>query len=314
MRYNYLFGPVISRRLGISLGVDLVPFKTCTLDCVYCECGKTTCLTVDRKEYAPLPNVVYELQDYLQSSPDLDYITFSGSGEPTLSTAIGGVIDYLKHSFPQYRVAVLTNGTLLAEKDVRSQLKRADLVVPSLDAASDQVFERINRPHHGLLCSQVISGLIRFRREYAGEMRLEVFVVPGLNNTMDELDGLRKAISEIGPDRVELNSLDRPGTEDWVKPAGRDELKRIADYLGGVEIVGGVKSRQGAAGIHPDKEQKIISTLSRRPCTAEDIALILNLRVSEVSKLLSALLDQNQVECERQFRGVFYKIKRQPVD
>lgn len=310
MENRYLFGPVPSRRLGVSLGIDLVPFKTCSLDCVYCECGKTTHLTVTRKEYVPVKEVLKELDDYLRKGPQLDYVTFSGSGEPTLYSKIGQVINHIKDNFPRYQVAVLTNGTLLGRSEVCEQLKRADVIVPSLDAASEEVFKKINRPHTSIKCSDIISGIARFRRQYRGDIRLEVFIVPGLNDTETELGLIKEAIREIRPGCVQLSSLDRPGTENWVKPTSNREMKRIAAYLGDVEIVGHFKPRQKVASFSKDKEQSILLTLKRRPCTAEDLKHILNLHMAEIQKYLQALLESGQIECEQLERGMFFKIKK----
>jgi wyosine [tRNA(Phe)-imidazoG37] synthetase (radical SAM superfamily) len=289
--------------------VDLVPFKTCTLNCVYCECGETTDLTVQRKEYVPVQDVLKELYIYLRNGPDLDYITFSGSGEPTLHSRIDLVIDYIKDNFPQYSIAVLTNGTLLMQGEVREQLKRADVVIPSLDAASQKVFQEVNRPHVSLECRDVIYGLVQFRREYRGEMRLEVFIVPGLNDMEEELEALKKAIHEIKPDRVQLGSLDRPGTESRVRAASKKDLKRIASFLGNAEIIGEFKPRKNMPGFSQDWKQNIIMTLKRRPCTAEDLSHVLQLRLVEVYKYLQLLLETDQVECEKQERRIFYRLK-----
>jgi len=237
MDNKYLFGPVSSRRLGVSLGIDLVPYKTCDLDCIYCECGKTTCLTIERKEYVPVREVFKELQNYLQEKPNLNFITFSGSGEPTLHSEIGRVIGFIKEFYPQYRVAVLTNSTFLHKGEVRKQLKGSDIVIPSLDAVSEEVFNKINRPHAGLVCSDVISGIIKFSREFHGEIWLEIMIVPGLNDTEKELGLLKEVIQEIRPERVQLNTLDRPGTEPWVKAARRTDMERIAAALGGSELI-----------------------------------------------------------------------------
>jgi len=194
-------------------------------------------LTVERKEYVPLQEVVKELQNYLQTKPILDYITFSGSGEPTLHRRINLVIDFLKDFFPQYRVAVLTNSTFLSQSEVREQLRRADVVIPSLDAVSEQVFREINRPHASLACRDVISGIIQFSREYHGELWLEIMIIPGLNDTKAELTLLKKTIQEIKPARVQLGTLDRPGTEPWVKAASREDMKAIASFLEVSEVI-----------------------------------------------------------------------------
>lgn len=176
--YRYLFGPVPSRRLGISLGIDLVPLKTCTLNCIYCECGRTTNLTLERKEYVPIDSVKKELSHYFAHNPNPHYVTFSGSGEPALNSRIGEVLNYLKDTVPQIPVAVLTNGTLLCQKQVRDEIKDASIVMPSLDAATQKTFERVNRPHPRMRIENIVDGLIQFRKLYSGQIWLEIFVVP----------------------------------------------------------------------------------------------------------------------------------------
>ena len=146
MKYKHLFGPVPSRRLGLSLGIDPIPYKTCSFDCVYCECGATTKLTAARKEYIPVDEIISELDSFLSSNPTLDYITFSGSGEPTLNIGIGRVISYLKKNFSQYKIAVLTNSSLFSDPEVREELLLADVIMPSLDAVSENVFQKITDP------------------------------------------------------------------------------------------------------------------------------------------------------------------------
>ena len=164
--YKYLFGPVPSRRLGISLGVDLVTHKICSLDCVYCECGSTTNLTCERKEYVPLKDVLKELEHYFENNQNPDYITFSGSGEPTLNTTIGKVIEFIKKNKKTVSVALLTNGTLFSKKDVRDDVMNADLIIPSLDAVSAQAFRKINRPCPDLNLEEYIQGLSDLRNEF----------------------------------------------------------------------------------------------------------------------------------------------------
>ncbi|RLC09648.1 MAG: hypothetical protein DRI24_21450 [Deltaproteobacteria bacterium] len=198
--YHYLFGPVPSRRLGISLGIDLVPMKTCTLNCIYCECGRTTDLTLSRREYVPLPEVKAEFLHYQSNHPRPDYITFSGSGEPTLNSSIGKIIRFIHSHDTGIPVAVLTNGTLLFDPQVRKELKPASVVMPSLDAATDKVFIKINRPHSRSSVKGMIEGLIQFRKEFKGLIWLEIFIVTGLNNTESELTALKRAIQKISPD------------------------------------------------------------------------------------------------------------------
>jgi wyosine [tRNA(Phe)-imidazoG37] synthetase (radical SAM superfamily) len=199
---------------------------------VYCECGKTTHTTGERLEFVPTEEVQSELSHFLSMSPALDFITFAGSGEPTLSRGIGRVIRFLKDRFPSYRVAVLTNSSLLASPEVRMDLLPADVVLPTFSTAINETFQTIHRPLPGMDPASILDGLLRFRQEYRGEIWLEVFIIPGLNTTDQELAGLRDAINALGPDRVQLNTLDRPGTDNWVRPAAPGELARIAQALG----------------------------------------------------------------------------------
>lgn len=309
MKYQHLFGPVPSRRLGISLGIDPIPFKTCTYNCVYCECGATTNLTTERKEYIPTKDIINELKDYLDKSPKLDYITFSGSGEPTLNTGIEKIIDFLKENYPQYKIAVLTNGSLLYQKEVRDEIIKADLIMPSLDAVSDTIFKQINRAYIGLEIQTIISGLIEFRKGYKGEIWLEIFIVPGINDTDSEMKLLREAIMKINPTHVQINSLDRPGTENWVKPINSVSLKKVVSYFKDlpVEMITNFKSREKIASFNHNIEERIIATVRRRPCTAEDLSETLGIHINEINKYLQTLLENKKIESQNLERGVFFK-------
>ena len=173
--YRTLFGPVLSRRLGVSLGVDLVPHKTCTLDCVYCECCATTHLTMRRKEYVSTDRVKAELRRYLSRNERIDYITFSGSGEPTLNDGIGEIIQFLKSDYPEYKVAVLTNSTLFDRHSVRRQVRNADVVMASLDAGTDERFRQINRPHPQLDLQRIVDGISGFRKNVRRSVASRIF-------------------------------------------------------------------------------------------------------------------------------------------
>ncbi|MDN7024499.1 radical SAM protein [Methanoculleus sp. FWC-SCC1] len=311
MKYLHLFGPVPSRRLGVSLGIDLIPQKTCPYDCIYCECGRTTNRTCERREYVPTADVIRELDDYLRRRPQLDYITFAGSGEPTLHSGIGAIIGHLKEHYPGYRAAVLTNGALFADPEVRRDLASADLVVPSLDAVSESVFAALNRPCPGLTADAVLDGLIAFSREFSGEIWLEIFIVPGLNDTDEELARLRDAIRAIDPDRVQVNTLDRPGTEIWVTPASAAALERIAEYLGDkrVEVIGPCTCREASPTFRADILDAITATLARRPCTTEDLCKIFSLHRNEINKYLEVLLEKGDIEAVSEERGLFFRLK-----
>jgi len=308
MAYRYLFGPVPSRRLGRSLGIDLVPQKTCTFDCAYCECGRTTVLTLERREYVPTDRVIAEIDDCLAKAPDIDYVTFAGSGEPTLHSGIGDIISFIKDRYPRYRVAVLTNGALFVDPDVRAALMRADLVVPSLDAVSEDIFRDINRPSPGITAGQVVAGLVAFSREFPGVIWLEVFIVPGKNDTDEELLRLRDAVAVVAPDRVQVNTLDRPGTDIRVRRASPRTLERARTIIGGnAEVIGAASCEPATAPEMRDVADMLLATLRRRPCTVADLSRISGLRPAEVTKHLRILEEKGAVEPVREQRGVFYR-------
>jgi len=308
MMYKHLFGPVPSRRLGMSLGVDMVPRKVCSLDCVYCEVGRTTLLTTERKEYVAEREIKEELNDFFSRHPDPEIITFSGYGEPTLNSAIAGVIDFLKEKKPQLPIAILSNGTLMGDPAVRKAILRADIVLPSLDAATEEVFRKINRPAGALDLQGYIQGLADFRKEFSGKIWLEVFILPGFNDHKAELDALKKAILKIKPDSVQLNTLDRPGTEAGIRSASRKELEDIMAYwdMPRVEIIASSVANKEPAAYREDVQNAILETINRRPCTLDDIALITGLHVNEINKHLRTLEATGSIRTERQERGLFY--------
>ncbi len=307
--YRYLFGPVPSRRLGISLGIDLVPLKTCTLNCIYCECGKTTDLCLERREYVPLEAVKTEFDHYRSNNPKPDYITFSGSGEPTLNSRIGDVLQHIKSRAEKIPVAVLTNGTLLCDQQLRDDIKAADVVMPSLDAATATVFRKINRPHRDLEIEKIIGGLCQFRRQYRGQIWLEVFIIPGMNDTPAELQALKAAIEKIAPDRIQLNTLDRPGTVASIRPPSPAELKDILALwnLPNAEIIAKAPDRKKMLSFRQDIESAILETIARRPCTLADLSAILGLHINEINKYLDVLEASGKISVVRQQRGFFYQ-------
>ena len=309
-KYKHLFGPVPSRRLGMSLGIDLIPHKICSLNCVYCECGQTTKLTSERREYVPVEDVLGELTDYLSNNPDPEYITFSGAGEPTLHSHLGSVIESVKKLRPQIPVAVLTNGSLFSDPMVRKELMLADVVLPSLDAATDQAFRRINRPAGKFTIDEYIQGLMDFRNEYEGELWLEVLILPGYNDDADNILALKEALIKIDPHRIQLNTLDRPGTMDGLKAATWAELEKIAGQWGldNVEIIAPAQERQKVKSYRTDTESAILETISRRPCTLKDLEKILGLHMNEINKYLGVLEESGEIETTQQARGTFYQL------
>lgn len=315
MKYRHLFGPVISRRLGISLGVDVVPYKYCTMDCVYCEVGKTTNLLNEPEELVNLADVIAELDQYIADNPKLDYITFSGAGEPLLYSKIGELINYIKTTYPQYKLALITNSSHIMRQDLKADLLKLDMIMPSLDSVNQDIFEIINRPHPSIKVKNIITNLIEFNKSFEGEMWLEVFFIPELNDKPSELEGMREAIGKINPERVQLNSLDRPGTEPWVVQEDFAKLEEIKSFFEAglpdtimVEII--KKVNQELYDNNPsslETEDKILSTIMRRPCTAQDLSQMLNIHINAINKVLHKLVESKKIEGVHQDRGIFYK-------
>jgi wyosine [tRNA(Phe)-imidazoG37] synthetase (radical SAM superfamily) len=296
---KYIFGPVMSRRLGVSLGIDLLPMKTCTLDCIYCECGATTVLTSERKEFFPTASVIAEIDEYLKDRPKLDYITFAGSGEPTLHTGIGTIIHHLKALYPEYKVAVLTNGTLLGDPVVQQDICFADLVVPSLDGATIRSFRGICRPVEGITPESAIAAIVSFRQMYKNRLSLEIFVVPGINDTPEELFALKAAAEKIRPDEIQLNYLARPGTVKNIPVPTIEQLKKFAAFFSQISVTFSEPKNSDITGtISDNPEQKIMELLSRRAASVDDIICTTGLSVKSVSEVIEKMRSKGLLKQE----------------
>jgi wyosine [tRNA(Phe)-imidazoG37] synthetase (radical SAM superfamily) len=270
---GYLFGPVLSRRLGLSMGVDLLKYKTCNLDCVYCELGRTACTTSGRDRFVPWQKVLKEIEQRRVES--FDHLTFAGSGEPTLSLDLGKIVAQAKEIVDS-PVAVITNSTLLSSPAVRKEVAAADVVLPSLDAASQTAFLAINRPASGLLAAEMIQGLKDFRKDFSGEIWLEVMLVKGINDQEAEL--IAQAAASTEPDRIQLNTVVRPPAEP-VSALSEEEMQRMLEIFPGAELI-------------PDWDwsvparvlDRLIDILSDRPCTLEEISRHLEIDGSDAIK------------------------------
>ncbi len=259
-------------------------------------------------EYVLLDKVKEELKHFFAENPDPDYITFSGAGEPTLNTKIGQVLDFIKEMRPDIPLALLTNGTLLNDPLVRKEILKTDLVLPSLDAATQESFEKINRPAKGLSIENYINGLVQFRKEFKGEIWLEILIIPEYNDGPRNLMALREAIEKINPDRIQLNTLDRPGTIEGLRSASRAELSAIKEVMDfpNISIISAPANRKKIKSYRKDTESAILETIDRRPCTALDLSEILGLHLNEVNKYLDVLDAEGKVQVKREERGLFY--------
>lgn len=232
---KYIYGPVQSRRLGLSLGVSLAPYKICNFDCIYCQLGRSNELTETREEYVNIEDILGELKSWfsnnVQEATNLNYITISGLGEPTLHKEIGKLIAEIKKITPQ-PLAVITNASLLNDAQVRKDLLGADLIVPSLDTIIPETFLRINRPFPGLRIDEIINGLIGLRREFQGKIWLEVMLVRGVNDSLSQIRKLKDIVDKINPDKIQLNSPVRTTAEANVFPASKRKLEKTREILG----------------------------------------------------------------------------------
>jgi len=303
---NVIFGPVPSRRLGMSLGIDVIPMKICSYDCIYCELGKTTERTLERKSYVPADLVVRAMERYFANSQEaqVDYVTFSGSGEPTLNSDIGRFIRKAKE-LTCTPVAVLTNGSLLHDPQVRRDLSEADLVVPSLDAVWQSPFVKVNRPAPGLEVETVVSGIERFSREFSGRVWLEILFVDKVNAAVEHVQALAEAARRIAPTRTQLTTVVRPPGTGRASPVGVHRLQEFASYFeGNVEVVANVERRRSPA-YQEEKGEQIVAMLRIRPMTVGDISSSTGMHANEVLKYLDQLGRDHPMQ-QSEFEGKEY--------
>jgi len=297
---------VPSRRLGRSLGIDIVPLKHCTLDCVYCQLGRTTQKTIERRDYVPVEAVLAELRDTLKKGLKADFITISGSGEPTLNSRLGDLIDGIK-KITDIPVAIMTNGTLLYREDVRADCAKADLVVPSLDAGDEAAFQKVNRPYRDISIEKLVDGLVTFRKEFPGRIWLEVFLVEGLNTDIAEIDRIKGLIKRICPDKVQLNTAVRPTADPAIKKVDAEKLEIIARQIGdGCEVVADLPPRHSIKDMHGTSED-ILSMLKRRPCSLNDISSGLGIPPNEALKHITELQHRGLIDSEEKDGRTFFK-------
>jgi wyosine [tRNA(Phe)-imidazoG37] synthetase (radical SAM superfamily) len=292
-----VFGPVPSRRLGRSLGIDVIPPKTCSYDCVYCESGPTTHLTVKRQAFIEPERVLQDLLAYFQEHPGgADVLTFSSAGEPTLYEPLGELIREIKRQFRSLPLVVLTNGSLLWDTAVRQALLAADRVVPSLDAVTETVFQNLNRPHPSLDLAVILEGLKAFRQDYRGQFHLEIMLVSGFNNQPEELSKMRPLIDCLHPDQVELNTVVRPPAEPGCRGLSSLEMEAVRQLFPAdtTEIIGRFK---GFHGVERDSNigQRVLEMVRRRPCTVEEMAAALGVPLEDLQHTLTDLLAREQI-------------------
>jgi wyosine [tRNA(Phe)-imidazoG37] synthetase (radical SAM superfamily) len=308
-RTHQVYGPVPSRRLGASLGVDLVPFKVCSYDCVYCQLGPTRRISCEREAFLPPARLIEEIRRALVQGPLPDVITLAGSGEPTLYEPLGELIRALK-ALTGIPVALLTNGALFWKPEVRRDAALADLVLPSLDAGDEATFQAVNRPHPRLTLEETLQGLEAFRDEFRGSLWLEVMMVSGLNTREDQVRAIAREARRFRPDRVQLNTPVRPsrlGPEAIVAP---DRLQAWCPlFTPAAEVIAAFQGTPSPTAAPTSLlAERLRELLARRPCTVEDASRGLSAAPAEVSKALAILLERGQARREPQGELTYYVV------
>ena len=307
--FKHVFGPVPSRRLGRSLGIDLIPYKTCSYDCIYCQLGRTVEKTLVRKEYVPLEVILKETAERLAEGVQPDYITLSGLGEPTLYSRLDELIAGIRR-LTRTPIAVLTNGSLLWNPEVRRGLLESDVVIPSLDAGSEEIFQTVNRPHPNLDFAQVLSGMASFRQEFGGQIWLEVFLLKRFTADVAQVGRIARLVEILEPDRVQLNTVLRPPVEKYALAVDSATMHSLAAIFGGrTEIISDPPASEHKSAVGAG-EAVIMGLLRRRPCTIQDVSRGLGIPAADAAKRLEILERDGEIVIRRRAGKLFYVTSR----
>lgn len=310
-KFKYLFGPVPSRRLGRSLGLDLTPFKTCNLNCVFCQLGRTTNQTSQRKAYVPIESVKEEFLAWQKADGQADQITLAGSGEPTLHAEFGEIIRFVKEN-SEIPVTLLTNGASMYLPEVRAAAALADTVKVSLSAWDEASYQQINRPCADMSFKNLFEGEREFRKEFSGRLLLEVFLLDGMNADEESVGKIADLAVQIQPDHIQLNTCVRPVAEDFARLVPKERMQQLTRLFKPVAELIADFSVKGNAELEVD-EEAILAMIRRRPCTAKQIAEVFGMHLNHVGKYLGKLTSAGNIEVTRRNDNVFYVFVK-PID
>ena len=232
--YKHVFGPVPSRRLGVSLGVDLVVSKSCNLNCIFCECGATKKIQLERQRFKNMNEILNEIQSVLKDIKP-DYITFSGSGEPTLSLDLGNISKAIKEDLKyKGKICLITNSLLLADKQVINELEYIDLIIPTLNTLKQDIFEKIVRPDYRTSVDEIRKGFINLNNSnYKGKIWIEIFILENINDNEENFIEIANFLNSenIRYDKIQLNTIDRVGAERDLKAISFDKILKAKKIL-----------------------------------------------------------------------------------
>ena len=302
--YTYLFGPVPSRRLGRSLGVDLIPFKTCTMNCTYCQLGETPCAISERADYVPMSDVLNELERWRLADGVADHITLAGSGEPTLHKQFGDVFRWAKEHTSIASV-LLTNGTLLHDPEVRAEAALADKVKVTLSAWDEASFQQIHRPAQGVTFDLLVKGERAFREEFGGELSVEVFIVDGVNSEIAQVRRIAEVVASINPDRIDINTAVRPAAVAGISASSEGHLQSLVKWFGEKANVTASFQKQGFQSMEVN-DDVLLGLIKRHPATCAQLAGEFNLPEDKMDELLCAMTSAGLLREDARGSDVYY--------
>ncbi|MDD3519878.1 MAG: radical SAM protein [Actinomycetota bacterium] len=316
---NIFYGPVFSRRFGYSLGIDLTPYKICSFDCIYCQLGKTSTKTTDVKRYVDIDfeNFKSELKRIIDGTSRIDYITFAGSGEPTLSSDLNDLIRITKQltSIP---VIVLTNGSGFSSDSIIDAVSISDAVKISIDASDEAAFKKINKPHRSITFASFVEGIKKFFSKYEGKILIEIMLLKGLNDSDESFENFKTLFDEIPffydkVKKIHLNNPFRlPESYGLLKSSDKQTEKFMSLLPGKTEIIK-ISKGHGNAIKHIHEEDllaKILDIINRRPSSAKDISQSLNININESIKMLTYLINEDKVYYDIKGKEKLFFLKR----